>query len=192
MKTESKKQKLTLAIDQEVIKRAKSAGINLSNITEEILHALTFDSKDNTIDSLVIMYEKFFDVLQPHLQKFGASVDVGAKPHESDDGSTKSIILNTDGLFVVSYPSMDDNFGFGNIALTVSRLNAFGYKQPKVRYSDVKVKDVTNYLYEPKKILEVFLKNIVDAAHKNKKKIQDFEFALKLVKTLGEGEDKNE
>ncbi len=179
VKEEKKKQKLTLAIDKEVINRAKSSGINISNLTEEILTAVTSDISDYDQDNLVLMYENFFSALEPYLRKYGITVVVGRKHNDDRLGLSVPISLSHNGL---RYPTDSDG------TLSPMLVMATTLYRDRTTWVKPTVADILSMLDEPTEILEKFLKELIDAAQKNKEKIQQFKFALGLIKALDEGD----
>jgi hypothetical protein len=68
------KEKLTLSVDKEVVEKAKSLGINISEITERVLKGYT--SAEKPEDDLHEAYQKLFDSILPLLKEFDCSVKV--------------------------------------------------------------------------------------------------------------------
>jgi len=169
-KTESKtdtKQKLTLGISKAVINKAKSAGINISEITEQLLTAMTFSPKGNTRDDVVAAYKVFFDAIQVLLAKYGAEVQVGRYLHEGIDEEVV-VYLGRKTLYKESFDS-----GL------------------PIREEISNVEDVLDFLSNPKEILENLIKQLTAAAEENQRKLAELDFARRLIKTLDdEGGDK--
>jgi len=181
MKEEVKKQKLTLAIDKSVIEKAKSEGINISNLTEEILSAVTSNISEHDQSSLVKMYENFFDALKPYLKKYGISIEVG-----TSHGYFKKIRipipikLDHNGLSYPHYPKDD---------MTASMLSFSLISKHEPAVITPQVVDILSKLHDPTEILKGFLETIIETSKKNKQKIQQFKFALGMVKALYEGDE---
>jgi len=159
------KQKLTLGISKDVIEKAKATGINISSITEQVLKAITYDPKMNTEEDLSNAYQAFFDAITPSLKKYGATVQVG-EMYEGDSG---------DDLWKFTIDLHHQGLSKNNSELEV--------------YRTVKVNDVTSSLYKPTQILENLLRSLIEAAEHNKKKMQEFEIALRIVDALTEKPD---
>lgn len=81
------KQKLTLGISSEVIAKAKEAGINISELTEQVLKSVIYDQKGNTKGDLTKAYESLFDLAKCAVEGYNTNFEVGVK-----DGS--SILLD--------------------------------------------------------------------------------------------------
>ena len=101
------KEKLTLSVDKEVVKKAKKLGINISEITENILKGYTSAEKPN--GSMYDAYRQLFDAITPLLKEFGGQVKVGEggepvqlqdeKGRLHDDEIPYDIFLDPDGSF---------------------------------------------------------------------------------------------
>lgn len=189
MKEDKKKQKLTLAINKDVIEKAKSEGINISKLTEEILTAVTSDVLDYDQGNLVGMYENFFDALKPYLKKYGTSIDVGRiyEGRRNSFNVSTPIILNHNGLSYVKYP--DGDIPSHLLAATMATFSTFSSLHKQTKLITPEAVDVLEQLYEPTEILENFLNGIINAAERNKEKIQQFKVALGVMKALYEGDE---
>ncbi len=87
------KQKLTLGISKDVITRAKEVGINISEITEQVLKSILYDPKGKTKQDLIEAYESLFDFAKLALQRYNVSFEVGIKDESS-------IILDCNNGFI--------------------------------------------------------------------------------------------
>jgi Post-segregation antitoxin CcdA len=87
------KQKLTLGISKDVITKAKEVGINISEITEQVLKSILHDPKWDTKQDLIEAYESLFDFAKLVLQRYNTNFEVGIK-----EGS--SIILDYNNGFI--------------------------------------------------------------------------------------------
>ena len=101
--------KLTLSVDREVIKKAKKQRLNISYITEKFLRAYTLAEKTN--GSLHDAYQQFFESIVPLLREFDCEVKIAegieAVPTWDDEGNEYeierplSILLMSDGSFYI-------------------------------------------------------------------------------------------
>src|SRR5439155_6231589 len=99
---EAKKQKLTLSVDKEVVDRAKELGLNLSEITENVLRGFAFSPKDESKAEVYAKYKELFATVQPLLKDYDASIEVAREVHLDEDGNTvaeESILLTPAGTF---------------------------------------------------------------------------------------------
>jgi post-segregation antitoxin (ccd killing protein) len=162
------KSKLTLSLNKDVIKRAKAAGINISEITEKLLTAVTLTPSGNTWDDVVEAYMALFESIKKILGKYNAHVTVVSS---SEDNT--AIILNERGFFTAIVDS-----------------ESISLKEP---HDDLPT--IMYYLDIPEfpELLDKIIRALIEAAERNKEEIARLQFALKLFKTLSEDEkdDKN-
>ncbi len=160
------KQKLTLAMDKDIIEKAKNAGINISAITEKLLESVTLDVKGATREDVIKGYGRFFDVIMDVLKKYKAEMHVGFDLAEEEGGELVGleIVLNQYGLFI-------DNIGSKG-------------KHP------VKIEEVEWGLLDPFEILENLLRSLISAAEKNREQLKELEIALRFVKALSSDGDR--
>jgi hypothetical protein len=164
------KTKLTLSLNKDVIQRAKAAGINISEITEKLLTAVTLTPYGNSYDDVIDVYGAFLDSIKVVLWTYGTEVKV-----KTINGfpENKEIILNQEGLWEEYFDTEEDS---------------------RVR---VAIKDplyVVSVLHDPIRLLENIINSLIEAALRNKQHITRLQFALAVVKALskeekGEGND---
>src|SRR5215207_5361644 len=90
------KSKLTLSLNKDVIQRAKAAGINISEITEKLLTAVTLTPSGNSYYDVVEAYMAFYESIKSVLGKYGAQVTV-------TEGDRYSIVLGGPGFLRIIY-----------------------------------------------------------------------------------------
>jgi hypothetical protein len=105
------KEKLTLSVDKEVVEKAKKLGINISEITENILKGYTSAEKPN--GSIYDAYRQLFSAIIPLLKEFGGQVKVGKggellqmqdeKGIQHNDEITYDILLDASGSFYMDF-----------------------------------------------------------------------------------------
>lgn len=170
------KQKLTLGLDGDVIEKARTAGINISAITEQVLKAMTFRPSGSSNDDIVQAYEKLFETATTVLGKYNAQVEVGLTEYHDPFGTVsitpmafqnRPIILDSDGKLWKFIPSL------GLIT-----------REQKIR---VGVSEVVRKLYPPMKILENIILSLIAESEKNKERMKEFEIALRFIRVLSEG-----
>jgi hypothetical protein len=154
------KQKLTLAVNKDVIEQAKSAGINISSMTERLLQSYMIDRETSTKDDVAKAYENLFDTMKTILQKYDAAVQVGE--NSGDKSADYKVFL-------------DANNGLYLMENTQSR-----------KISNTSIKEVLSYLYAPRHIIEKLIFVALDSAEINKKKIIELSLAQRLVKVIFE------
>jgi hypothetical protein len=158
------KTKLTLSLNKDVIQRAKVAGINISEITEKLLNAVTLTPSGNSYDDVEEAYMAFYESVKNILRKYNAEITV------LNYGRINSILLNGDGFYKEIY---DD---------------------PNEEYSPVREPiqitwQIIHLLDNPIELLDKIIEALIEAAERNKEKIAKLQFALKLVKALSEDEE---
>ena len=152
------KQKLTLAINRDVIEQAKNAGINISSMTERLLQSYIIDMKGSTKDDVVKGYENLFDTMKPILQKYNAVIQVGENVGENSGGYKIFLDANNDLYMMENTPSR--------------------------RISNTSIREVLHYLYTPHDIIEKLIFVALDSAESNKKKIIELNLALRFLKMI--------
>jgi hypothetical protein len=169
------KQKLTLdIINNNVIQRAKAAGINVSAVTEYLLNAITHQPNyGNTRDDLVRVYEVLFcnawSLLAKYDQMGGYDIDVGEYGYDTEKRLKKVICFDTLMGLSICY---EDH---GNPI-----------------QADIPVDRVLDVLYEPMKIIENIIISLTYAAETNKERLAELKSALQLVKDLSNEEQEEE
>ncbi len=71
------KQKLTLSVDAETVDRAKSLGINISELTEQVLDSFTFRPEDAEREAIMRQRKELFDSMNPLISRYKLRVPVG-------------------------------------------------------------------------------------------------------------------
>jgi hypothetical protein len=155
------KSKLTLSLNKDVIQRAKAAGINISEITEKLLTAVTLTPHGSSYDDVAEAYGEFLKSIKGILEKYNAEVIVEKK----GEPPQYIIFLNDMGLWHSFYNEKEDDVEYDLI------------EDPKRAIS---------FLGDPVKLLENIINSLIVAAERNKEQITRLEFALKLVKALSE------
>ena len=159
----TKKQKLTLSIDPTVIQKAKDVGINISEITEGILRGFSFTPSDLETQALLDKYFELFEVMQPILKKYSATVKVGEIENYNDDvfEGTSDLFLGADGEFFI--PDYRDS-----------------YAHPHPEEID------PNELSDPNTILKNFINSLATSAENRKKQITELEMAKRIIEAIAD------
>lgn len=178
--TKVQKQKLTLGINKDVVDKAKEAGINISEITEQLLTTMTYQPKGNTRDEVMKAYQSFLDAMSSLLGKYGASIVIGVAnytsgPDEEPDNPRDlwtehwTFYLGQGGMWKEGFQELED-----------------GREAPIDSDGKVTLSEVISHMYDPKKILENLITALTTAAERNKEKLVQLDFAYRLVQTLKE------
>jgi len=157
--SDKKKQKLTLSVDPDVIKKARGLGINISEITEGILRGFSFTPSGIETDALYEKYEQLFETMMPLLKKYGASVEIGA------------------------YQIMD---GGELVGLETIDLLAEGELWcPGLQLEFKNIKEIKIYfLHKPKDILTKFIETLSQSAENNKQQLTELEMARRIIEAI--------
>jgi len=166
----TEKQKLTLGIDRGIIDRAKATGINISAITEHLLRSITYDPKGDTTETVVKAYQALFDAMWPLLDKFDTTVEVG---RDIDHNAVLKISLVhlSKSVFLTYIPLVGEG----------RRPSLFPVHE-----------ELVSYLYEPNVILQNLILAVSEGAQKNREKVRELDFALRLVKALSDDRNNQE
>jgi hypothetical protein len=170
-KDKTEKQKLTLGIDRGIIDRAKAAGINISAITEHLLRSITYDPKGDTTETVVKAYQALFDAMWPLLDKYDTTVEVG---RDIDHNAVLKISLEPDlskSVFLIHIPLAGEG------------------RRPSLYPVH---EELVSYLYEPNVILQNLILAVSEGAQKNREKVRELDFALRLVKALSDDRNNQE
>ena len=158
-----KKVKLTLSVDKEVVQAAKKLGLNLSDITENILRGFSFSPRRTDKGELLEKYRNLFATMKPLLHEFGISVAVGEDYvfYEDEKGHSEPIdfeirLLSNGVLFIDELDHM---------------------------VNDVSEIDI-NALHNPKRILEDLILELSKGANNRKEKIREIEMARRIIAAM--------
>ena len=163
----SAKKKLTLSVDEEVVKRAKSLGFNLSEFTESVLDAYAFSPEKTAKNHLYQKYGELFASMKPLLEEYGTSVEVALWIDEDDQGNEGEVkvLLESDGKLF--------RYDSGNV-------DEYGNEVPH----PIEISEVSNSFYSTKTILENFIKAITAAKEKRAERIEELEMAKRMVEAI--------
>lgn len=159
------KKKLTLSVDRALVEKAKKLGVNISEITEQVLKHVTgvAEKKIVTKDELNKAYEELFKAMLPAMKKFGTAVKVGYMNIEIKVPKSKKV---TD---MGSFP--------------VYLLQNGTLWSPYLEESP-KLEDVIFYL--PKEILSNYIDSLVKASEWNREKLKELEIFKRVIEALTE------
>ena len=155
--SDKKKQKLTLSVDPDVVKKARGIGINISEITESILRGFSFTPSGIETDTLYEKYDQLFRTMLPLLQKYGTNVKIG-KTYSGELEENIDIWLQSNGRFLL--PDLD------------------------IAFNEIKKLDIID-LYQPKTILTNFIEQISQSAENRKQQLIELEMARRIIEAIG-------
>lgn len=156
----SDKQKLTLSVDRELVEKAKTLGVNISDIAETALRHIseTQPGKIVTKEQVNAGYKKLFDAMLPYLKKFDTYIHVG---------DLEDVIEGDGGM----------QFFKWSIILTCGG-ELWSTDLEKV----VKLENIS--FSPPNKILSQFIDTLIEASEKNKEKLKELEIARRFIEAL--------
>jgi post-segregation antitoxin (ccd killing protein) len=161
------KKKLTLSVDEEVVRRAKSLGFNLSEFTESVLDAYAFTPEKTAKNTLYQKYGELFASMKPLLEEYGASVEVALWMYDDGEGNEGEVkvVLESDGK-LRQYDSLD--------------MDESGNEVP----GPIEIAGVSSLFYPTKTILENFIKAITEAKERRAERISELEMAKRMVEAI--------
>jgi len=74
---ETNKKNLNLSVEEDLIKKAREQGINISEITEKVLRVFTTSSENVEKEKMYKVYQELFHLILPLLKKFQVETLVG-------------------------------------------------------------------------------------------------------------------
>lgn len=151
------KQKLTLSVDRDVVRRAKEMRINISEFTENLLDAFTF-KKHLKDEDVYEKYANLFTSMLPLMRKFNFTIKVAEANMIDENGYliTWNAYLRTDG-------SIFDPHEY-DVIEDIKKIDTVSFLSPERLLSDFmdKLSNVEERLERRSKSLEM-AKKIVDA-----------------------------
>lgn len=156
----SGKSKLTLSVDKDIVNKAKNLGLNLSEITENVLRSFTFTPDKTDKESVYAGYRALFELMLPLLKDYDTSVIV-AKWLESDEPGE-------------------------NFYNQVWELTQSGYFwNPEFEQEVKDIKSIPSYGFlEPINILTNFISAISSAKEERKEKLEQIELAKRILEAI--------
>lgn len=160
------KSKLTLSVDKEIVNKAKNLGLNLSEITENVLRSFTFTPSKTDRESIYEAYRGMFDLMLPLLKEYDTYVIV-AKTTDLQDDNT---ILELEWELIADGTLWNSDF--------------------EVEYKEVTSMPTYAFL-EPTKILFNFITSLANAKERRKEKLEQIELAKRILSAIIESEPRD-
>jgi len=155
------KEKLTLSVDSEVVEKAKSLGLNISEITEVALRGLSFSAKEAEPNALYGSYKALFEAMKPLLSIYDASVKI-ASQEITDEKTGNSLGLNA--IFLCPDGTLySDTF--------------------ETTFTDI-AKIPTCAFCTPKEILSNLVDDLARSVAQRKETIKELEMARRIVSAI--------
>ncbi len=167
------KQKLTLSVDAESVEKAKALGINISDLTEQVLRSFTLRPEDTREDALKEQRELLFKEMTPLLKGLSADVRVGSiyDPGAGSPDDESDVVLTGDGKVMVVREEQDED---GSYSYYTDPSEVGGLLGPPSRVS----------FLPPDKIVRNFMEAVEAAKSKRKEEIASFALARKIVEAV--------
>ena len=156
----SEKQKLTLSVNKEVVEKAKELGINISEITENVLRGFAFTPEGLDDEVIYQQYNELFTVMQPLMKKYGFHLEVAIDPQFDEHG---------EHMYNETYTLSPD------LLLWVEPYEHIG--------NEIKAIQVTAF-HSPLQILESFLTKLTTAVGERREHIREIEMAKRIVQAI--------
>jgi len=159
------KEKLTLSVDKEVVKKAKKLGINISEITEKVLRGFTFTPTGADELHVRAKYKELFDTMVPLLQKYSASV----------------VVADVDTLLPEDRDKVGmDAGGFASVELCPDGTLYSGDIDATIPIEKISVHEFS----QPQQILSRFIYAISEGAERTKERLKEIEMAKRIISAI--------
>ena len=178
---ESKKQKLTLSVDSDIIKKAEELGLNKSEITEKVLRAFTTSSKTADKEKLYEMYQDLFNLMLPLLKKFRVNVQVGSEEVWEEEPEVGFGSIYDDEGNEVDFDPGPPSDVFGIYFKSDGTLSHD--REGKKDIKDINI----NRFYRPQEILDGFLSSVLEGAEYRKNQFKEIEMAKTIIDVITKG-----
>jgi len=158
----SEKQKLTLSVNKEVIEKAKQLGINISDITENILKGFTFEVQNVTQAEIYKKYKELFNIMLPLMRKYNYQIIIAEENEYNDDNEmiySETIFLEPSGAY---YSDLSE-----------------------ISFEDIN-KIPVDAFQSPITILSKYIEALIQAMEKQKERLKEIEMAKKIVEVLSQ------
>jgi hypothetical protein len=172
------KQKLTLSVDAETVERAKSLGINISDLTEQVLKSFTFKPEDAQSEAIERQRKELFDSMSPLISRYKLRVPVGVymqfdpNPYEDDYSECGTVMMVGKDEF--ERPFRPDDWEGGPRVGTIAQIVDDG--------------DYISY-YPTETLLKNFMKAVEDEKTKQKQQVASLAVARKIIEAITQVDD---
>lgn len=163
------KRKLTLSVDEEVVKRAKALGLNLSEITESVLRGFAFAPGRAARGSMYARYKELFGIMQPLLRDYDTSVEVSrwSFVDEADPAEIESVVYLTPSGILTKYDSEVGGFPENDTV------------------EDVEIEQIPlDSFLSPKDLVGKFITAIAKAKEDREERVEELEMAKRIIAAI--------
>jgi len=154
------KQKLTLSVDKTAVTKAKEMGLNLSEITEQILIGYTFEHENLDDEILKQKYLDLFRTMLPIMKKYNYKLKIGETRFMVDNNLAKMETFLMPTGFILNTWTDEET------------LDLSGY-------------DLTD-LYSPNQVMSHFLEELSNIVNRGKIISRELEMAKRIVGVISE------
>jgi hypothetical protein len=161
------KQKLTLSVDTRIVERAKELGINISELTEQVLRGYAFDPSDLDEKALRERYLAFYRTMDPLLSKYGASVVVGD---------------------MIATPEAKDKSFEGEVRYCGKWGFSTDFLEDCVELEHLESGDYSVGLRDPAHVLASFVEEIRQAKERRKEQVGNLLLAARIVEAISDAD----
>ena len=166
------KKKLTLSIDENVVKKAKNLGLNISELTEKILRTYTHDA--SSID-IIAKYKEVFETMLPLLRRFNISIKIGEihLAENLDEGWVYSEHIYLNGKGEIICPAlMNLKKSSRHLITNIQELSQDSIEKYGIEFDDAS------------RILNEFIDKISEAIEKRRQKVKELEIVKKIINVI--------
>jgi hypothetical protein len=154
------KQKLTLSVDKNAVTKAKEMGLNLSEITEQILIGYTYEKEELTDEILKQQYLELFKSMLPIMKKHNYKLKIGETSFMVNEYIAKMETFLQPNGFIWNSWTNEETSDLSGYALTD--------------------------LYSPKQITTHFLEELSNIVNHGKILSRELEMAKRIVGVVSE------
>lgn len=175
---ESKKKKLTLTVDSEIVDKAnKDPDINISEITEKILRAFTASSKTADKEKMYKVYQELFNLMLQLLQKFKVATIIA---REVDYDPPETIGYDEDtGEYEYADPVPTESF---DISLQPDG-KLYHERDGEIKINDIAIGEFLNR----QDILDEFLDSILEGVDYRNNQFKEIKMAKTIIDAITKG-----
>ena len=171
------KDKVTLTVSKDVLKKAKALGINLSGTIEMALKGFTFDRKYADENAVRTAYDQLFKPMTVMLRQYGASMKIAELPvYEEEEGDNKEEGVQSWWLVPCPIPR-DRNISEGSYLI-------FDQEEEG---TEVGLKGTPlEMMLPPEELMTSFVDGLVEAAEGNARSLAELALAKRVIAALCE------
>ena len=164
-----RKRNLTLTVDAETVEAAHKLGLNISELTEQLLRGYTFDPQGLERGATRDQYVKLLRTMDPLLTKYKCDVAVGECYIDSSGQDVDPVYYSGDGKF---HRLMDlDEYPSGDTVVVKESVDPERFD-----------------FLRPERILKNFLQAIEKAKTLRQEEVEGLVMAMKIIEVLSDKE----